>query len=83
MTRMVPPHSEYKQVIHFLKTITTIAKGLEKARADVFDDIECFYNRKRLHGYVGNINPVEAADTATVLANKQRWQVIIVQCTLA
>ncbi len=30
----------------------------DEARADVFDDIERFYNRKRRHGYVGNISPV-------------------------
>jgi putative transposase len=30
-----------------------------EARADVFDYIERFYNRKRRHGYVGNISPVE------------------------
>ncbi len=30
----------------------------EEARADVFDYIECFYNRKRRHGYLGNISPV-------------------------
>ena len=30
----------------------------EEARADVFDYIERFYNRKRRHGYVGNISPV-------------------------
>ncbi len=30
-----------------------------QARADVFDYIERFYNRKRRHGYVGNISPVE------------------------
>ena len=30
----------------------------DEARADVFDYIECFYNRKRRHGYVGNISPV-------------------------
>ena len=29
----------------------------EEARADVFEYIECFYNRKRRHGYVGNISP--------------------------
>ena len=28
-----------------------------EARADVFDYIECFYNRKRRHGYLGNISP--------------------------
>ena len=30
-----------------------------EARADVFDYIERFYNRKRRHGYVGNISPVQ------------------------
>ena len=31
----------------------------DQARADVFDYIEHFYNRKRRHGYVGNISPVQ------------------------
>ncbi len=31
----------------------------DDARADVFDYIERFYNRKRRHGYVGNISPVQ------------------------
>ena len=30
----------------------------DEARTDVFDYIERFYNRKRRHGYVGNISPV-------------------------
>ena len=30
----------------------------DEARADVFDYIERFYNRKRRHGYVRNISPV-------------------------
>jgi putative transposase len=29
----------------------------DEARADVFGYIECFYNRKRRHGYLGNISP--------------------------
>ena len=29
----------------------------DEARADVFNYIECFYNRKRRHGYLGNISP--------------------------
>ena len=29
----------------------------EEARADVFEYIEVFYNRKRRHGYLGNISP--------------------------
>ena len=31
----------------------------EEARADIFDYIEVFYNRKRRHGYLGNISPVD------------------------
>jgi len=30
----------------------------EQARADVFDYIEMFYNRKRRHGYVQQLPPV-------------------------
>ena len=30
----------------------------DEARADVFNYIECFYHRKRRHGYLGNISPV-------------------------
>ena len=29
----------------------------DEARRDLFDYIECFYNRKRRHGYLGNISP--------------------------
>jgi putative transposase len=31
----------------------------DEARADIFDYIEVFYNRKRRHGYLGNISPVD------------------------
>jgi transposase InsO family protein len=34
----------------------------DEARSDVFEYIECFYNRKRRHGYLGNISP-EAFET--------------------
>ena len=34
-------------------------KTRDEARADVFDYIERFYNRKRRHGYVGNISPAK------------------------
>ena len=30
----------------------------DEARADIFDYIESFYNRKRRHGYLGYISPV-------------------------
>jgi len=31
----------------------------DEARADIFVYIECFYSRKRRHGYIGNISPVD------------------------
>ncbi len=34
-------------------------RNREEARADVFEYIECFYNRKRRHGYLGNISPAD------------------------
>ena len=30
----------------------------EEARADIFQYIECFYNRQRRHSYIGYISPV-------------------------
>ncbi len=36
----------------------------DDARADVFDYIECFYNRKRRHGYLGNISPAAFEERA-------------------
>jgi putative transposase len=29
----------------------------DEAKQDIFDYIECFYNRKRRHGHLGNISP--------------------------
>ena len=40
------------------RTRRTKYRTRDEARADVFDYIERFYNRKRRHGYVGNISPV-------------------------
>ena len=37
----------------------------DEARADVFDYIEVFYNRKRHHGYLGNISPVDFEERPT------------------
>ena len=36
----------------------------DEARADIFEYIECFYNRKRRHGYLGNISPVAFEERA-------------------
>jgi len=36
----------------------------DEAKADLFEYIECFYNRKRPHGYLGNISP-EAFENRT------------------
>lgn len=37
----------------------------EEARADLFEYIEIFYNRKRRHGYLGNISPEDFERQAT------------------
>ena len=37
----------------------------DQARADVFHYIEVFYNRKRRHGYLGNISPVDYEKQST------------------
>ena len=39
----------------------------EEARADVFEYIEVFYNRKRRHGFLGNISPTEFESKTTGL----------------
>ena len=38
----------------------------DEARQDVFDYIEVFYNRKRRHGYLGNISPVAFEERANL-----------------
>ena len=38
----------------------------DEAKADVFDYIERFYNRKRRHGYLGNISPAAFEKRANV-----------------
>ncbi len=35
------------------------------ARADLFDNIEVFYNRKRRQGYLGNISPDDFEQQST------------------
>jgi len=37
----------------------------DQARADLFDYIEVFYNRKRRHGYLGNISPADFEKRST------------------
>lgn len=34
-------------------------RNQDEARADLFEYIEVFYNRKRRHGYLGNVSPVD------------------------
>jgi transposase InsO family protein len=34
-------------------------KSIEEARADIFEYIEIFYNRKRRHSAIGNISPMQ------------------------
>jgi putative transposase len=41
------------------RTNRTRYKTREEARADIFDYIEVFYNRKRRHGYNGNVSPTD------------------------
>jgi len=36
----------------------------DEAEADIFDYIECFYNRKRRHGHLGNISPAAYEERA-------------------
>jgi putative transposase len=40
-------------------------KTRDQARADLFDYIEVFYNRKRRHGYLGNISPADFEEQST------------------
>jgi putative transposase len=37
----------------------------DEARADIFDYIECFYNRKRRHSYVGYVSPADYEQQST------------------
>ena len=39
----------------------------DDAKQDIFDYIECFYNRKRRHGYLGNICPAAFEERAEIL----------------
>ncbi len=39
----------------------------DDAKQDIFDYIECFYNRKRRHGYLGNISPAVFEERAKLL----------------
>ena len=38
----------------------------DDAKQDIFDYIECFYNRKRRHGYLGNISPAVFEERANL-----------------
>ena len=45
----------------------------DEARADVFDYIEVFYNRKRRHGYLGNISPADFEERSAGGLPWERW----------
>lgn len=51
-----------RERIHRVRYLTR-----NEARADVFDYIECFYNRKRRHSYLGYMSPEEFEKRTTVL----------------
>lgn len=51
-----------RERVHFSRYLTR-----DEARADIFDYIECFYNRKRRHGYLGYVSPVEFENRSTGL----------------
>ena len=36
-----------------------IDRSRDQARADVFDDIECFYNPRRRHSTIGYLSPTD------------------------
>jgi putative transposase len=36
-----------------------IYRSKEDARAEIFEYVEVFYNRKRLHSYLGYLTPTE------------------------
>ena len=51
-----------ESVFSSLKTERTAAKRYRtraQATADVFDDIECFYNSRRRHSTLGYLSPME------------------------
>lgn len=52
-----------KEMIYHVKFETR-----EEARRDIFDFIEVFYNRRRLHSYLGYMSPVEFETAATKAA---------------
>ena len=43
----------------FCKGLTSAHRTRDEARASLFDYIECVYNRKRRHGFLGNISPTD------------------------
>jgi putative transposase len=52
-----------KELIHDAKFETR-----EQARREIFDFIEVFYNRRRMHSYLGYMSPVEFEDATAKAA---------------
>ena len=50
------------------QTASTVYRTRNEARADVFDDIERFYNPRRRHSKLGYISPIEYEARAMLLA---------------
>lgn len=48
------------------RTNRTRYETREEARADIFDYIEVFYNRKRRHGYNGSVSPTDFEQVSAV-----------------
>ena len=53
-TRETPDQTEKKECI-YLKNYAT----MNEVKSDIFEYVEMFYNRKRMHSYLGYMSPVE------------------------
>ena len=44
-----------RSIVNAIMKVTTI----EEIKQDIFEYVEIFYNRKRMHSYLGYMSPVE------------------------
>ncbi|QJW90828.1 IS3 family transposase [Spirosoma taeanense] len=47
-----------------------VFRSLEDARIELFDYIECYYNRKRRHSSLGNISPEQFEQNYYLMLNQ-------------